>query len=163
MTGLTDVEFKALLAHFEPAFVGSMQARTLDGQPRTSRRYTTDDTCPLPTTADTLRFILTDVTQHPIQAVHGQLLGLSQAHANTWIHLLQPVLTQALADQELLPARTADDWAARRTPPPTEASAPSSLLFMLGPNDPSSVRKTRKSRQRRTVGRRNATRFKTSS
>jgi hypothetical protein len=72
-----------------------MQDRTIDGQPRTSRRYSTYGTCPLPTIADKLRFILTDVKQHPIQEVQGQLFGMSQSNANTWIHLLHPVLNQA--------------------------------------------------------------------
>jgi hypothetical protein len=163
MTGLTEAEFMALLLHFEQAFVVSMQDRTIDGQPRTSRRYSTYASCPLPTTADKLLFILTYVKQNPIQEVQGQLFGMSQSNANKWIHLLHPVLNQALADQELLPARTADDLAAMLTTPPTEASAPSSLFFMTGPNAPSNVRKTRRSNKSITVGRRNATRSKTSS
>ena len=163
MTGLTEAEFMALLPHFEQAFVGYLQDRTIEGQPRTSRRYTTYDTCPLPTTADKLLFILTYLKQNPIQEVQGQLFGMSQSNANKWIHLLHPVLNQALADQELLPARTADDLAALLTMPPTEASAPSSLFFMMGPNAPSSVRKTQRSSKSITVARRNATRSKTSS
>jgi Helix-turn-helix of DDE superfamily endonuclease len=95
LTGLTEAEFQALLLPFEQAFVTSMQDRTIDGQPRTSRRYSTYGTCPLPTIADKLRFILTDVKQHPIQEVQGQLFGMSQSNANTWIHLLHPVLNQA--------------------------------------------------------------------
>jgi Helix-turn-helix of DDE superfamily endonuclease len=163
MTGLTEAEFIALLAHFEHAFVVYMQDRTIDGQPRTSRRYTTYDTCPLPTTADKLLFILTYLKQNPIQQVQGQLFGMSQSNANKWIHLLHPVLNQALADQELLPARTADDLAAMLTTPPTEASAPSAIFFMMGLNGPSSVRKTRRSSKNFTVARRKATRSKTSS
>jgi Helix-turn-helix of DDE superfamily endonuclease len=163
MTGLTEAEFMALLPHFEQAFVGYMQDRTIDGQPRTSRRYSAYDTCPLPTTADKLLFILTYVKQNPIQEVQGQLFGMSQSNAHKWIHLLHPVLNQALADQERLPARTADDLAALRTTPPTKASAPSSLFFMMGPNDPSSVQKTQRSSKSITVARRNATRSKTSS
>jgi Helix-turn-helix of DDE superfamily endonuclease len=162
MTGLTEAEFMALLLHFEQAFVVSMQDRTIDGQPRTSRRYSTYASCPLPTTADKLLFILTYLKQNPIQEVQGQLFGMSQSNANKWIHLLHPVLNQALADQELLPARTADDLAAMLTTPPTEASVPSSLFFMTGPNDPSNVRKTRRSSKSITVGRRNTTRSKTS-
>jgi hypothetical protein len=158
MTGLTEVEFMALLPHFEQAFVGYMQDSTIDGQPRTSRRYTTYDTCPLPTTPDKLLFILTYLKQNPIQEVQGQLFGMSQSNANKWIHLLHPVLNQALADQERLPARTAEDLAAMLTTPPTEASAPSALFFTMGPNDPSSGRKTRRSSKSITVGRRNATR-----
>jgi hypothetical protein len=163
MTGLTEAEFTALLPHFEQAFVVYMQDRTIDGQPRTSRRYTPYDTCPLPTTADKLLFILTYLKQNPIQQVQGQLFGMSQSNANKWIHLLHPVLNQALADQELLPARTADDLAAMLTTPPTEAFAPSVLFFMMGLNGPSRVRKTRRSSKSITVARRNATRSKTSS
>ena len=112
LTGLTEAEFQALLPHFERAFVTYMQDRTIDGHPRTSRRYSTYDTCPLPTVADKLLFILTYLKQHPLQEVQGQLFGMSQSHANTWIHVLHPVLHQALADQELLPARTAAEFAA---------------------------------------------------
>jgi hypothetical protein len=163
MTGLTEAEFAALLPHFEHALVAYLQDRTIDGQPRTSRRYSTYDTCPLPTMADKLLFILTYLKQNPIQEVQGQLFGMSQSNANKWIHLLHPVLNQALADQELLPARTADDLAAMLTTPPTEASAPSSLFFTMGPNDQSSVRKTLKISKSITVARRNVTRSKTSS
>ena len=100
MTGLTEAEFMALLPRFEQAFVDYMQDHTIDGQPRTSRRYSAYDTCPLPTTADTQLFILTYLKQNPIQEVQGQLFGMSQSHANTWIHLLHPVLNPALAHQE---------------------------------------------------------------
>ena len=57
LTGLTEADFQALLPHFEQAFVADMHDRTSDGQPRTSRRYSTDGTCPLPTIADKLLFI----------------------------------------------------------------------------------------------------------
>ena len=163
MTGLTEAEFTALLPYFEQALVTYMQDRTIDGQPRTSRRFSTYDTCPLPTMADKLLFILTYVKQHPIQEVQGQLFGMSPSNANKWIHLLHPVLNQALADQALLPARTADDLATMLTTPPTEAPSPSPLFFMMGPNDPSSVQKTLRISKRMTVARRNATRSKPSS
>jgi Helix-turn-helix of DDE superfamily endonuclease len=95
LTGLTAAEFQALLPHFEQAFVTYMQDRTIDGQPRTSRRYSRYTTCPLPTLADKLLFMLTYLKQNPIQEVQGQLFGMSQSHANTWIHVLHPVLNQA--------------------------------------------------------------------
>jgi len=66
MTGLTKQEFEALLPHFESAVVAYLQDRTIDGHPRTSRRYSTYDNCPLPTTADKQFFILTYVKQNPI-------------------------------------------------------------------------------------------------
>jgi hypothetical protein len=84
---------------------------SIDGQPRTSRRYSTYDTSPLPTMADKLLFILTYLIQNPSPEVPGQLFGRSQANAHKWLHLLHTVLNQALAQQELLPARTADELA----------------------------------------------------
>jgi hypothetical protein len=107
MTGFTQPEFTALLPPFEHAFLADMQEHTIDGQPRTSRRYRTYDTSPVPTMADKLLFILTSLKQHPSHEVPGQLLGMSPSNANTWLHLLHPVLHQALAHQDLLPARTA--------------------------------------------------------
>jgi hypothetical protein len=82
VTGVTEKEFQALLPHFEQAFEAYMGNRTIDGQPRTSRRYTTYASCPLPTMADKLLFILTYLKQNPIQEVQGQLFGMSQSHAN---------------------------------------------------------------------------------
>jgi hypothetical protein len=109
MTGLSEQEFTALLPLFEHALAAYLQDRTIDGQPRTSRRYRAYAHCPLPTLADKLLFILTYVKQNPLQALQGQLLGMSQSNANTWMHLLHTVLNRALAHQELLPARNVDD------------------------------------------------------
>jgi hypothetical protein len=106
MTGLSEAEFTALLPTFERALVTSMQDRTIDGQPRTSRRYRTYKTCPLPTTADELTMMLTTPSPEP------------------------PTLVP--------------------------------LVFMMGPNAQSSVQRTLRSSKSITVGRRNATRSKTS-
>ena len=107
MTGLTEEEFMGLLPPFEHAFVTDRQEHTLDGQPRTSRRYSSSDTCPLPALVDKRLCILIYVQQNPMQELHGQLLGMSQSHANKWIPRLHPGLNQTRAQQELLPARTA--------------------------------------------------------
>jgi len=162
MTGLAAAEFMALLPHFERALLAYLQDRTRDGQPRTSRRYSTYETCPLPTMADKLLFILTYLKQNPIQEVHRQLFGMSQSNANKWMHLLHPVLNQALADQELLPVRTAADLAAMLATRSTEAPSASPLLCMMGPNARSSVRKTLRTSKTTTAARRRATRSKTS-
>ena len=95
MTGFTETEFQALLPPFEQAFVAYMGNRTIEGHPRTSRRYSTYETCPLPTMADKLLFILSYLKHHPIQEMPGQLFGMSQSNANTWIHLLHSALNQA--------------------------------------------------------------------
>src|SRR5919106_1296551 len=163
MTGLTKEEFEALLPHFEHALVAYLQDRTIDGQPRTSRRYSTYDNCPLPTAADKQLFILTYVKQNPIQEVQGQLFGMSQSNANKWIHLLHAVLNQALAHQELLPARTADDLATLLAAKRTEAGPTTALFFMMVPNDPSTARQIPRTSKNITVARRSVTRSKTSS
>ena len=45
MTGFTEEEFTALLPPFEHALAAYLQDRTIDGQPRTSRRYSTYHMC----------------------------------------------------------------------------------------------------------------------
>jgi Helix-turn-helix of DDE superfamily endonuclease len=163
MTGLTNQEFQALLPLFEQAFVAYMQAYTIDGQPRTVRRYSTYDTCPLPTIADKLLFILTYLKQNPIQEVQGQLFGMSQSHANKWIHLLHAVLNQALAHQELLPARTADDFAVMLAAKRTADVPLSPLLGMMVQSDRSTAQPIQRINRNTTAARRSAIRSKTSS
>jgi hypothetical protein len=163
MTGLTEQEFTALLPHFERALVVYLQDRTIDGQPRTSRRYSAYDNCPLPTVADKLLFMLTYLKQNPIQEVQGQLFGMSQSNANKWIHVLHPVLNQALADQELLPARTAEEFAAMVKPHTTDGRSTTPLFGMMAPNVRSTVRPIPKSNKNTTAARRRVTRSKTSS
>jgi hypothetical protein len=163
MTGLTAPEFTALLPHFEHALAASLPDRTMDGQPRTSRRYRTYDHCPLPTIADKQRFILTYVNQHPIQEVQGQLFGMSQSNANKWIHLLHAVLNQAVAHQELRPARNADELAAMLAAKRT-ADVPLSPLFgMMVRSDRSTAQPIPRTNRTTTAVKRSAIRSKTSS
>ena len=82
MTGFMEAEFTGLLPPFEHAFIAYMQDRTIARQPRTSRRYSTYERCPLPTMADKRLFILTYVKQNPTQEMQGQLFGMSPSHAN---------------------------------------------------------------------------------
>jgi hypothetical protein len=161
MTGFTEEEFTALLPHFARALAVYLQARTIDGQPRTSRRDSAYDHCPLPTMADKRLFILTSLTQHPIQEVQGQLFGMSQSHANTWIHVLHPVLNQALADQVRLPARTAEEFAAMFKTPATDGRS-TPLLGIMAPNVRSLARPILKSHKNIRVASRSVTRSKTS-
>jgi hypothetical protein len=163
MTGLTEPEFTALLPHFEQAFAAYLQDRTIDGHPRTSRRYSPYNTCPLPTLADKLLFILTYVKQNPIQEVQGQLFGMSQSNANKWIHLLHVVLNHALAHQDLLPARTADELAEMFAAKQAKGVPLSPLFGMMVLNDQSTVQPIPRSKRTTTAARRNAIRSKTSS
>jgi hypothetical protein len=65
-----------------------MAAWRFDGQPRTARRYTTYQTCPLPTPEDRLLCILAYLNTSPLQVVQGRLFGMDQSQANQWLHLL---------------------------------------------------------------------------
>jgi hypothetical protein len=163
MTGLTEEEFTALLPHFEHALGAYLQDRTIDGQPRTSRRYSSYDNCPLPTIADKQLFILTYVKQNPIQEVQGQLFGMSQSNANKWIHLLHAVLNQALAHQELLPARNADDLAMMLAAKRTEGVPLSPLFGMMVLSDRSTAQPIPRTNRNTTAARRSVIRSKTSS
>ena len=163
LTGLTEAEFQALLPHFEQAFVTYMHDRTIDGQPRTGRRYSTYGTCPLPTIADKLLFILTYLKQNSIQEVQGQLFGMSQSNANKWIHVLHPVLNQALADQELLPARTAAECAAMFETQATDGRSTTPLFGMMVLSDRSTAQPIPRTNRTTTAARRSAIRSKTSS
>jgi hypothetical protein len=95
MTGFTAQAFQALLPPVAQALVADLRDPTMDGQPRTVRRSRTYDTCPVPTSADTLRLMRTYGTPHPLQAVPGQLCGMSPSHTNTWMHRLPSGLPQA--------------------------------------------------------------------
>jgi hypothetical protein len=163
MTGFTKQAFEALLPHFEHALVTYLQNRTMDGQPRTSRRYSTDDHGPLPTIADKQLFILTYVKQHPMQAVQGQLFGMSQSNANTWIHLRHAVLNQTLAHQELLPARNADALAMMLAGKRTEGVPQPPLFGMMVLSDRSIAPPIPRTSRTTTAAKRNATRSRTSS
>ena len=88
---------------------------------------------------------------------------MSPSHANTWIHLLHPVLNRALAYPDVLPARTADELATLLTPSQTQERPTSPLLGMMVLSDRSTGRKIPRTSRHMTVVRRKATRSTTSS
>ena len=105
LTSLTVEEFELLVPPFERAFLAHMQDWTLEGKPRTGRRYSQYATCPLPSPEDRLLFILTYLKQAPTQAFHGAAFGMGQPKANQWIQALLPALRNALASLGDLPSR----------------------------------------------------------
>jgi len=107
LTGYTVREFQALLPYFQTCFEDHMATTTLRGKPRTSRRYSTYHNAQLPTIEDKLLFILVYLKHGALQEVHAALFELHQPDANRWIHLLHPLLKQALTDQGSIPARDA--------------------------------------------------------
>jgi hypothetical protein len=161
-TSVTLDEFQQLVPPFEAAFQAHMAAWRMDGKPRTARRFTVYQNCPLPTPEDRLLFILTYLKTYALQVVHGRLFGMVQGKANQWIHVLLPVLLAALRTLGDAPARSLTALAQRlgvseadaatvvvpleEVPAPVvavPAAAPASpLVPMTGRNDASSAPKT---------------------
>src|SRR5712691_4169035 len=172
-TSLTLDEFQQLVPPFEAAFHAHMAAWRMDGKPRTARRFTVYQTCPLPTPEDRLLFILTYLKTYALQVVHGRLFGMVQGKAHQWIHVLLPVLLAALRTLGDAPARSLTALAQRLGVSEADAAtvvvlleeapasvvagpaaAPASpLLPMTGPNDASSAPKTLLNRRTVIAGR----------
>ena len=167
LTSLTLDEFQQLVPPFEAAFHAHMAAWRLDGKPRTARRFSVYNNCPLPTPEDRLLFILAYVKTYSLQVVQGRLFGMGQSKANQWIHVLLPVLLMALRALGDAPARSltalaqrlgVSEAAATVVVPLEEESAPvvpgpaaapvSPLVPMTGPNGASSAPRSLLNRKR---------------
>ena len=105
LTSLTVDEFEQLVPPFDTAFVRHMRDWTMEGKPRTGRRYSQYTTCPLPTPEDRLLFVLSYLKVAALQVAHGAMFEMSQSNANKWIHVLLPTLHQTLINLGDLPAR----------------------------------------------------------
>ena len=76
------------------------------GNPRTARRFSVYQNCPLPTPEDRLLFLLASVKTYSLQGVQGRLCGMGQSTANQWMHVLLPALLAALRALGDAPARS---------------------------------------------------------
>ena len=177
-TSLTLEEFECLLPAFEAAFQAHMADWCLDGRPRTARRFSVYQTCPLAAPEDRLLFLLTYLKTYSLQVVQGGMFGMGQSKANQWIHVLLPALLAALRGLGDAPARCFTALAQRlgvaetagvitppEAPPPAVSPRPaatvrepSPLLPMTGRNGVSSAPRTPLSRRNVTVARKRITR-----
>ena len=182
LTSLTLDEFQQLVPPFEDAFQAHMAAWRLDGKPRTARRFSVYQNCPLPTPEDRLLFILAYVKTYSLQVVHGRLFGMGQSKANQWIHVLLPVLLTALRTLGDAPARSltalaqrlgvSETDAATLVAPLREAPDPgvavpaappaSPLVPMTAPSGASSAPRPLRNRRRVRVARKRTIRSKMS-
>jgi Helix-turn-helix of DDE superfamily endonuclease len=177
LTSLTVDEFQRLVLPFEAAFQAHMAQWRLDGQPRTARRYTTYQNCPLPTPEDRLLFILVYLKTYPLQVVQGRLFGMGQSKAHQRIHVLLVVLQATLRTLGDAPTRSLTALAKRlgvagaeatalvapTTEPPISVESPvpapaSSLLATMAPNGASTVPRIRLSRRAVIAARKHAIR-----
>jgi Helix-turn-helix of DDE superfamily endonuclease len=171
LTSLTLAEFQLLVLAFEAAFQAHMAHWRRDGQPRTARRHTTYQNCPLPTPEDRLLFILVYLKTYPLQVVQGRLFGMGQSKAHPWIHVLLVVLQATLRTLGDTPARSLTERAKRLgvavaeatalamppEQPPTPAPA-SPLLDTMAPNGASRAPRIRLSRRAVIAARKHTTR-----
>src|SRR6266849_10329853 len=106
LTSLTFEEFQILIPPFEAAFQSHMAVWRLDGTPRTARRFSVYQNCPLATPEERLFFLLVYLKTYALQVVQGRLFGMGQSKANQWIHVLLPALLAALHTLGDVPARS---------------------------------------------------------
>lgn len=133
LTSLEPDEFSALVPAFETCFLERMQAYTIDGLPRLNRRYTPYKNSPLPMIEDKLLFILVHIKQNLTQEMQGQLYGMVQSDAHTWLQLLRPILLRALEQLAVVLVRLVTLVAATALPPADDLP----LFIMMEPNVPS--------------------------
>jgi hypothetical protein len=111
LTGLTLPEFQLLLSAFPRAYQRLYPAsRTTAGQPR-QRAAGGGRKGRLHRPEDQLLLILVYLKTYPLQAVMGEIFGLSQPRVNSWIHRLLPVLQGALDGLGVRPERNAAHFA----------------------------------------------------
>ena len=105
LTGLTPKEFQLVLPAFERAYARRYPPhQTLTGAAR-QRRAGGGRLSVLGPPEQKLLFALVYLKTYPLQVVLGEMFGLSQASANTWLHRLLPLLRQALQDLGVRPER----------------------------------------------------------
>jgi len=104
-TGLHPEEAERLLPSFVSAYATCYpRTKTVAGQER-RRKVGGGAKGQLKSMGDKLLFILVYDKTYRLQTMQGLHFGLSQGRTNYWIHHLQPVLRQALAELGQLPQR----------------------------------------------------------
>jgi len=137
LTGLTPEEFTALLPVFSKRFSVFVETKTLDGKQRKKRRYTPYKNSCFSSTEDMLLFILMYLRKVMTQDVLGAVFGMDQPVANKWVHLLLPLVNEALSELGELPAREKEPSVSDE-PSETPAVAPEScgIFFRDGVERP---------------------------
>ena len=103
-TGLTPVEFDALLITFKYHWDEYYSHFTLEGKVRQRISYNRK-TSVLPLIQDKLFFILVYLKANPLQELHAIQFEMTQPQANRWIHLLSEILRRTLQTLGELPDR----------------------------------------------------------
>ncbi len=132
LTGFTIEEFLELLPYFTTQFLAFVSTKSLDGQERKKRSWSSYRNSRLPNMEDKLLFILIYLRQAWTQDAHGMFFDMSQPEANKWIHLLSPILLQALDELGELPSREATpETFEKETDAERETTAPEHFFSRL--------------------------------
>jgi hypothetical protein len=113
LTGLTPKEFTRLLPAFERAYGRKYPSKKTRAGKARKRKTGGGRKGNLYDVEQKLLFALVYQKTYPLQALIGELFGLSQSRANDWIHQLLPVLKQALTNLRVLPERNPRQFARR--------------------------------------------------
>ena len=111
LTGLTLPEFQQLLTAFARCYERLyLPDQNMAGEPR-QRFAGGGRKGVLHVPEQKLLFLLAYLKTYPLQAVLGELFGLSQAGVNYWLHRLLPHLQEALDELGVLPERDPSHFA----------------------------------------------------
>ena len=104
LTSLTPEEFDFLLP-VEQAYLRTFPvSKTITGKKR-ERKAGGGRKGALSSLEQKLLFALVYQKSYPVQSIMGELFGMGQSQANEWLHILLPILKQALDDLGYEPER----------------------------------------------------------
>jgi hypothetical protein len=104
-TSLTPDEFDLLLSAFERAYYRKYPVSKTKAGTTRKRKSGAGRKGLLASIEQKLLFALVYQKSYPLQSVLGELFGIGQSQANEWIHILLPILKQALDDLGFTPER----------------------------------------------------------
>ena len=104
-TSLTPDEFDLLLSAFERAYYRKYPVSKTKAGTTRKRKSGAGRKGLLASIEQKLLFALVYQKSYPLQSVLGELFGIWQSQANEWIHILLPILKQALDDLGFTPER----------------------------------------------------------
>ena len=112
-TSLTVAEFEDLLPAFEKAYLKKDPVKKTKAGKVRKRKAGAGRKSSLGRMEQKLLFALVYQKSYPLQAIMGELFGIGQSQANTWIHELLPILKQALDDLGVMPERDSKKFRAK--------------------------------------------------
>jgi hypothetical protein len=104
-TSLTLEEFAKLLPAFEKVYLKAYPATQTKAGTKRKRKVGGGRKSSLDSMEQKMLFALVYQKSYPLQSVQGELFGMAQSRANEWIHILLPILKQALDDVGATPER----------------------------------------------------------